>query len=190
MSRWARIILRNILIVISYKNNMKTVLMVLPPTDFRDEEFFTPREIFEKADFTITIASKGTRKAISMNKEQVTVDRDIRDTSLENYDAIIFIGGPGAKVYFHDQDIQRLAIEAHNNEKLIGAICIAPSILANAGLLRGRKVTAYPSEKENIEERGGHFRNSNVEVDERLVTASGPRAAKEFGESIRDILIY
>jgi len=169
---------------------MKSILMVVAPTDFKDEEFFIPKQIFEKAEFTITVASKGTKTAVSLNKEQVQVDKDIRDVNINFFDAVIFIGGPGAKVYFNDPDAQRLAIEAHNHEKLLAAICIAPSILANAGLLRGRKVSAFPSEKENIEEHGGFYRNTNIEIDEKLVTAAGPRAAKEFGESIRDILIY
>jgi protease I len=169
---------------------MKSVLFVLAPEDFKDEEFFIPKEIFEKADFQITVASKGTKKAKSISGQEVLIEKDIRDININQYDALIFIGGLGAKVFFHDNDAQKLAIEAHNQEKILAAICIAPSILANAGLLIKRKVTAYPSEKTNIEEHGGFFRNSTVEVDEKLVTASGPKAAKEFGETIRDILLY
>jgi protease I len=164
----------------------KNVIMILAPSGFRDEEYSIPRKVLEQYGANI--------KTASLNKDVVGMlgRRDSVDMLLEevksDYDAIIFVGGVGTKVYFDDPEVHELAREMFNKEMVVAAICIAPSILANAGLLEGKKATSYPSEKENLEKHGATYTGEKVTVDGKIVTGSGPAAAEEFGEAIAKLL--
>ena len=81
-----------------------------------------------------------------------------------------------------------IAIQASQKGKVIGAICIAPSRLANAGLLRDKKATAFPSEKENLESKGAKYTGDPVTKDGKIVTGKGPEAAQKFAEEIEKSL--
>jgi len=67
---------------------------------------------------------------------------------------------------------------------VVGAICIAPGILARAGILKGRKATVFPSEIEALKRNGAFYTALPVVIDGRIVTASGPEAAEEFGKAL------
>ncbi len=101
---------------------------------------------------------------------------------------MVFVGGPGAAVYLNDKDILNLAKAAEKKGKIIGAICIAPSILANAGILGRKKATCFPSEAQNLEGRGAIYTRDDVTVYGNIVTADGPMAARKFAEAIVELL--
>jgi protease I len=67
---------------------------------------------------------------------------------------------------------------------ILAAICAAPSILANAGLLKGKTATSFPDEGENLKAKGANFTGQGLEIDGRIITADGPAHAKQFGEAI------
>jgi protease I len=82
-----------------------------------------------------------------------------------------------------------LAREAAAQNKIIAAICIAPTILARAGILEGKRATVWSSALDRrpiqlIQEEGAIFENKPVVTDAKLVTATGPQAVKEFAEAI------
>lgn len=164
------------------------ILMVVAPKDFRDEEFFEPKQIFQKAGLQIAVASKGVKEAQGLLGGSIPVDIDITQVNLNDYDAVIFIGGPGSSIYFNDSIALELAKSAYQSQKIIGAICIAPSILANAGFLQGKKVTCFSSEAENLKAKGAQYTSEPVTVDGKIITASGPQAARQFGEAIVKVL--
>ena len=158
--------------------------MVVAPEDFRDEEFFEPKEIFQKAGLQITVASKGVKEAQGLLGGSASVDVNITQVNLNDYDAVVFVGGPGSNIYFNDSTALELAKSAYQSQKIIGAICIARSILANAGLLQDKKATCFSSEAENLKAKGAQYTGEPVTVDGKIITASGPQAARQFGEAI------
>ena len=81
-----------------------------------------------------------------------------------------------------------LAQKFYNAGKITAAICIAPVILANAGLLNGKKATSFPSEENALEDKGAAFTGNPVEADGLIVTAEGPKAARDFGKKIAQLL--
>jgi protease I len=166
----------------------KKVLIVIAPQTFRDEEYQKPRAVLEEAGAAITVTSKGVSTATGRFGARVAVDQDISQVSAKDYDAVVFVGGPGASVYFDDPIALNLAQEAYNSIPVIAAICIAPSILANAGLLRGKQATAFPSEKQNLQAKGATYTGKPVTTDGKIITASGPEAAREFGKAIASAL--
>ena len=166
----------------------KNVVMIIAPENFRDEELMEPKEVLENYGANVTIASKGTTSAKGKLGAIVSVDMDISEINVDDFDAVVFVGGSGASIYFDDERAREIATEAYEKGKVVAAICIAPSILANAGILEGKKVTSFPSEEKNLEAHGATYTGADVEVDGNIVTASGPHAASEFGEKIAELL--
>lgn len=166
----------------------KKILMVIAPTNFRDEELTQPKAIFEQAGAQVTVASKGTTSAVGMFGAAAKVDQDITEVDVAAFDAVVFVGGSGASVYFNDPAAHLLAQNAYNQDKIVAAICIAPSTLANAGLLSGRRATCFSSEAENLRVKGAEYTGERVTVDGQIVTGSDPEAASEFGQKIVDVL--
>jgi protease I len=160
------------------------IAMIVAPAGFRDEECLEPKEIFEGAGVEVVIVSKGTGTARGKLGAELPIDKDISEINAADYDAIVFVGGPGASQYFNYPLALKLAKDAFDGGKIVAAICIAPSILANAGILKGKKVTAFISEEENLEAHGARFTGKSVEQYGKIITANGPGAAKEFGKLI------
>jgi len=166
----------------------KKVLMVIAPTNFRDEELVEPMTIFRRSGADVTIASKGVERVTGMFGAEAEVDKDLADVRAVDYDAVIFVGGSGAGVYFNDRKAHALATDAFKAGKVVGAICIAPSTLANAGLLKGKKATAFSSEKKNLLKKGAIYTGAAVERDGQIITGRGPEAAEEFGNEVASAL--
>lgn len=166
----------------------KKVLIIIAPSNFRDEELFLPKEVLESAGVKVTIASKTTGTIIGKLGGRAEAELALKDADASDYDAVVFVGGPGASAYFNDRTALELAKDASRNGKLIAAICIAPSILANAGLLSGKRATAFPSEEGNLKAKGATYTNEPVTTDRKIITANGPAAAREFGEAIVDAI--
>lgn len=165
----------------------KKVLMVIAPVDFRDEEYFETRRVLEDVGNKITVVNSTGQPSKSSFGKIVKPDKTIYEVSSKEFDAIVFVGGSGTKVYFDNQQALNLSREFNKNGKVIGAICIAPSILANAGILAGKKATCFGSERENINATG-IYTGKSVEQDGKIITANGPLAAKEFGKKIAEAL--
>lgn len=167
----------------------KKILMVVAPENFRDEEFNQPKKVFEKAGAQVVVAAKDVSQAKGMLGTEVLIDQKLAEVKVDDYDAVVFVGGSGAAVYFDDQVALSLVKTAFEKGKVIGAICIGPSILANAGILSGKKATAFSSEQDNLQSKGAQFTSEAVTVDGKIVTANGPQSATEFGRKIVDVLL-
>ncbi len=166
---------------------MKRVVFVIAEKNFRDEELLVPRAILAKAGVECVIASKASCSSKGMLGSIVEASVGLGDVG-DSFDALVFIGGSGAEQFFSDDKALSLARLYFGMGKIVGAICIAPSILANAGILKGKKAACFASEKENLSSKGAVVRGRAVEVDGKIVTASGPIAAKQFGEEILNLL--
>ncbi len=166
------------------------VLMIIACSQFRDEELAKPREVFEKAGFEVTVASDKTEGCEGMLGAEAKVDKLLGDVSAKDFEAVVFVGGTGAKVLFDNADAHRVAREADEAGRVLAAICIAPSILAKAGVLKNRKATVWEGEEfvAILKDGGGTYEGDDVVVDGRIVTANGPDAAQAFGEKIAELL--
>ncbi len=164
------------------------VLMIIAQNGFRDEEFFEPRDILIKGGVEVKVASQELKMARGKLGGTVMPDLTLNQARVNDFDAVIFVGGPGAAVYLDDPTAHKLAKDFYATGKIVAAICMAPSILANAGLLQGKKATCWPGEKENLTAHGAEYTGANVEVDGKIITACGPEAAREFGKKIVELL--
>ncbi len=167
---------------------MTKALMIIAPRNFRDEELFQTKEALESSDVEVTTASKHAGEITGMLGKTATPDITLEQVNVDEYDAVIFVGGVGASEYFNDQKALSIAKDAVSKGKVLAAICIAPSILANAGLLDGKSVTSYPSEQENLESKGARYTGEAVTRDGKIITGKGPEAATQFGQEIAKAL--
>ncbi|MBS3057718.1 MAG: DJ-1/PfpI family protein [Candidatus Diapherotrites archaeon] len=166
----------------------KKALIVIAFSNFRDEELFDTQAELEKAGIETTVASIKTGIAKGMLGGETQVQTTIEDADSKDYDAVVFIGGGGASVYFNNKRAHEIASSACNSGKILAAICIAPSTLANAGLLKGKKATCFPSEAQNLKSKGAIYTGKAVETDGKIITADGPESAHAFGKAIANAL--
>ncbi len=166
----------------------KRAVLIIAHKNFRDEELFGPKEALEKSGVAVTVASSSMGAASGMRGAVVEPDMLIGDINVGDYDAVVFIGGSGASEYFDDPTAHSIAWEASSSGKLLGAICIAPSTLANAGLLAGKKATCFPSEEANLKLRGADLTGADIEIDGKIITAEGPSSAERFGQALVEAL--
>ena len=171
----------------------KKVAMIIAFKDFQDEEYSVVNNILTEAGAQVSTISSQMGKAIGAYGGEANVDLLIDDLKVADYDGIIFIGGSGAVKYFDDETCHQVAKETISQDKVLGAICIAPAILAKAGVLEGEKATVWSSALDKsavkiLEERGAIYQNESVVVDGNLVTGNGPAAAEEFAETIVNLL--
>ncbi|MBI4214532.1 DJ-1/PfpI family protein [archaeon] len=159
------------------------VVFIIAPSGFRDEELLHPKEVLEKAGVECKVASTSVACA-GMLGARATADLRLAEVKEKDFDAIVFVGGQGAPVYWQDRNAHALASAFSKANKPTCAICLATGTLANAGILRGRKATGWPDTRELVERNGGSYTGADVEADGILITAKGPHAAKKFGEAI------
>ncbi len=166
----------------------KKVLMVIASEDFQDHEYSQTRRVLEESGIQVTVASSKLGECTGKFSSRVNSDILLSDVQADNFDALIFIGGPGALEYTENQTALDLVKEFFNSRKLVAAICIAPVILARAGILKGKKATVFETGSNDLLRLGCEYTGTDVEVDGSIVTASGPPAAEKFGKKIVEML--
>lgn len=162
----------------------KNVLLIIAANNFRDEEFFQPYDLLKKCGAAVTIASSKKDKVRSVFGKSVTPDLLVADCKAADYDAVVFIGGPGAAEYFMNPAAQALARSAAESGKILAAICIAPVTLANAGVLKGKRAVCFPSMADKLAQQGAIIGAGDFVQDGRILTATGPEAAQAFAEAL------
>ncbi len=166
---------------------MKKALIVLAQAGYQDVEYAGTRKGLEEGGYEVTIASSNasTCRGKLGGKEEAEVS--LLKVNVRDFDCIAFIGGPGAAAYASDPEALRIANDTVRADIPLGAICIAPTILAKARVLDGRRATVWDSGGEQIallEQFGATYTGDTVTVDGKIVTGNGPAAAEEFGRTL------
>jgi protease I len=167
---------------------MPNILMIIPPERFRDEELFHPLQEFLQAGHAVTIAS--THRGICPGSRGGFAEAEISlaETEPFEFDAVVFVGGGGATLLFENREAHRIAQEMTAQNKIVAAICLAPVILARAGLVRGKNLTVSGQKAAELESFGARYCGPGVKVDGHLITANAPKASRLFGQTICEIL--
>jgi len=166
----------------------KRVALIIAYRDFQDTEFNVPKKLLQKEGALITIVSSEKGTASGSEGMSVQTDMLIRDVQVADFDAVVFIGGRGVREeYWDNPKAHAVAQEAAKQGKVLAAICWAPVILANAGVLDGKKGTVANGGGAGmiLKEKGCKYSLwSSVVVDGRIITANGRSAAKSFAKAI------
>jgi len=163
---------------------LKKAVMVISHEGFRDEELLQPKEVLEKNGIEVKVAS--TDLALAKGKLGASIKPDIlfKDVNMSDFDAIIFIGGPGCVTYWNDHYAHKLLSESASSGKITAGICGAAVTLARAGVLTGKRATVFPGESKELINNGADYTARPFERDGNIITASGPAAAYVFGKEI------
>lgn len=177
----------------NFFSNNKRAILVVAFEGFQDFEYSETKKILEEKGIkTITVSSsKGT--ALGKMGQKIEIDKTLEEINAEDGDALIFIGGPGALEYVNNALAHQLANQFSAQNKVLAAICIAPEILAEAGLLKDKKATVWSNQIDQsaiqiLEKNKALYVNQPVIIDGKIITANGPEAAKIFGQTIVDVL--
>lgn len=164
------------------------VLFVIAPINFRDEELSVPKRILSEAGFETIIASKDTATARGMLGAKIKPDISLSSVNSGDYKALVIVGGSGATVLWNDTTLIRIVKEFFAAKKATGAICLAPVVLARAGILSGADATCFESVKPELMKYGARYLSQDVVVSGWIVTGSGPAAAEEFAHRLLELI--
>jgi protease I len=175
----------------------KKIVMIVAADKFRDEEYDIPNALLTEQGVKITVASTQKGPLKGMLGKKATAELTLDEVKVDDYNGIIFVGGQGTPSIRSNPKSTELAKAFFDKNKLVAAICWAPTILAKATILEnGRKATVWlgddPEYKmktsQVLTEHGGHFVAQKVVVDGNIITANGPDAAMKFAEAIIKML--
>lgn len=161
---------------------MKTILMILSSTEFRDIEYITPRAFFEQAGFSVKTAST-CEMSIGRFGYKNHNDFLIDQVTHEDFDGIYFVGGKGALEYQHNQIAKKLFLAFNDVKKPIAAICAAPRNLLYWGMMKGKKVTGnnWDGDFDNLckEVEASSCVRQGIILDQNILTANGPEVSEQ-----------
>ena len=112
-----------------------SILIFLPATEFSEEEFLTSKRIFLKKEKNLFITSDTYTICSGETGLKVGLDINLYNVNEKNFAAFVLIGGKGTKNYWNNVQLHKILRKFRDSGKVIGAICKAPVILAQAGLL-------------------------------------------------------
>lgn len=165
---------------------MKTVLVPLAP-GFEEIETITVVDILRRAGARVTLAGTEEGPMKGSRGIQVLPDEQLDDVLEKDFDLLVLPGGqPGTDNLKKDARINQLLKKMDGLNKYIAAICAAPVILKNAGILQNRCVTSHPSVQKDLQ--GINYKEDRVVVDGNIVTSKSPGTAMEFSLKLVEIL--
>lgn len=169
----------------------KKIVFILAHKGFRDEEYVIPRDMLENAGATCIVASSDTSEARGMIKQRVKPDILIDAIHPGDYDGLLFIGGVGAREYWNNKFLHAIADTAVRKKKVVGAICIAPIILARAGLLANSRATVWEDKetRDIFDSENVKFIRTDVVTSGTIVTGSGPEYSKPWADEVMRLLL-
>jgi len=169
---------------------MKRILFIIAPSNFRDEELNEPKTILEDAEFVCDIASTITDPVKGMLGMLVKPDMLVDNVVVDNYSAVVIVGGSGSPALSKNETVVAIVREASAKNKVIGAICFGALTAARSGTLKGKNGTGWKHQDtlQAFKENGATYVDEGVVVDGKIVTAQGPSVAKEFGKKILEVL--
>lgn len=151
---------------------------------FEEIEALTVVDMLRRKAIVCDVVSiTGDKNVTGSHGIKVIADKIISETDFDNYDALILPGGmPGTKNLEADGYLMSRFDSFYSENKLICAICAAPSIFGHRGYLKGKKATCYPGFETELE--GANFLLKPVVKDGNIITSRGMGTAIEFGAEI------
>lgn len=154
-------------------------------------EAVTVIDLLRRAGIEVVVAGLVPGPVTASRKTTILPDTDL-DSALadgDEYDMVVLPGGlPGADHLDNDRRIHALLARFAAQSRYIAAICAAPKVLVNAGLLAGRRATSYPGVLESFGADDITIETQAVVRDGNVITSRGPGTAMEFALSLIALL--
>lgn len=119
-------------------------------TDFEEIEFVTVVDILRRAGVEVVTAGLSPNPVMGARGIAMHADMSLDDVNPDDYDGVVLPGGKGTDLLRQDARVARAVKAIHDRGKLTAAICAAPTVLSDLGLLAGRAATSHPSRAEQV----------------------------------------
>lgn len=164
---------------------------ILATNGFEQSELEVPLQRLKEAGAQVDVVSVKSGEIKGWDKKDwgrpVKVDRTLDEAKASDYDALVL---PGGQI---NPDLLRVEPKAidfikafWNDSKVVGAVCHAPWLLVEAGIVKGRRVTSYHSIKTDLINAGGKWEDSEVVTDQGLVTSRKPADLEAFSNKLTE----
>ncbi|TRX62015.1 DJ-1 family glyoxalase III [Carboxylicivirga sp. M1479] len=158
---------------------MKKVVVFLAD-GFEEVEAITPIDVLRRVDIKVTSVSiSNTKEVTGSHNITIIADQLLKDTDFSAFDAAILPGGMPGTLNLNDNDqLKKIILDFDKDNKVIGAICAAPLILGELGLLKNKKAVCYPGFEKHL--TGASIEKTPVAKDHNYITGNGIGAAMLF----------
>lgn len=166
--------------------NVHVPLVLIPLAQGCEElEAVTIIDLLRRAEIQVITAGLDDKPIIASRGTRLLADKTLDEIIDEEFDMVVLPGGlPGADNLDADPRIHKILKNTSDNNQYIAAICAAPKVLANAGLLDNKKVTSYPGVLEALENTSFQITGAAVQQDGKVITSRGPGTAMDFALKI------
>lgn len=158
---------------------------------FEQAEYADVDRLLQDKGYETVLITTNDNKTVQAMQQDVdkadifTADLFLSEASAEDYDAVVLPGGTvNADTIRIDKSAQNFVKQFYDANKPVAAICHAPWLLVNSGLVKGKTVTAYPSLQTDIENAGGTFVDKSVQQDGNIITSRKPDDIEDFVAAI------
>ncbi|WP_417524561.1 type 1 glutamine amidotransferase domain-containing protein [Marinovum sp.] len=164
-------------------------ILVVATHGFEQSELEFPRDQLRAKGATVEVATLDGQAIKGWEGKdwgrEAKADLKVSDAKAEDYDAIVLPGGQiNPDLLRVEKDVLSLIKDFYDSGKVVAAICHAPWLLIEAGLVKGRQLTSYPSVRTDVENAGGHWQDKEVVADMGIVTSRKPDDLKAFVSKI------
>jgi protease I len=165
-------------------------IAILAEEDFEDVELVEPLKAMKEAGAKVVIIGSGSKPSYKGRRSAVIMRVDIIADKVraEDFDAIIIPGGYAPDKMRLHQPMVDLVRKAHDLGKVVAAVCHGPQLLISADIVRGRRITSWPSVAVDLKNAGADWVNEPVVRDGNLITARKPADLPRFNKAIIEAL--
>ncbi len=162
------------------------IVAVLAEQDFEDSELTEPLKEMKKAGAQVFVIGSGSQMSYKgkRGKATIKVDIDADKVRAEDFDAIIIPGGYAPDKMRLHQPMIDLVKRVHDLGRVVAAICHGPQLLISADVVRGRRVTSWPSVAIDLKNAGAKWVDEPVVRDRNLITSRKPSDIPMFNRAI------
>jgi 4-methyl-5(b-hydroxyethyl)-thiazole monophosphate biosynthesis len=163
--------------------------LIFLATGFEEIETITVIDVLRRGGVNVTVTGLSSSVIEGAHGIKIVPDKNIDSVKIFDFDAVIVPGGtPGYKNLRNDQRVIDMVKEAFDSNKIVAAICAAPAVLSDAGILKNKNCTIYPGMENELEKGGGKPKLDTVVIDGNIITSRGPATALPFAIKLVELL--
>jgi protease I len=166
-------------------------IAILAEENFEDSELTEPLRAMKDAGARVLIVGSGSKKNYKGKRgsAEVTVDTTADKVRASQFDALIIPGGYAPDKMRLHQPMVDLVRKAHAEGKIIAAVCHGPQLLISADIVKGRRVTSWPSVAVDLKNAGAIWVNEPMVRDGNIITSRKPADLPRFNKAIIEALV-
>tara|TARA_R110000850_G_scaffold23773_2_gene69957 strand:+ start:1788 stop:2372 length:585 start_codon:yes stop_codon:yes gene_type:complete len=164
-------------------------ILIMSTHGFEQSELEYPLEHLKKAGATVHVATLDGQPIKGWDEKDWgnTVDADLKisDVKVDDYIALVLPGGQiNPDLLRVEKDAVQLVRDFVTKDKIVAAICHAPWLLIEAGVIKGREATSYHSIRTDMENAGAKWEDSEIAIDNGIITSRSPKDLEAFVNKI------